>query len=113
MGFDDWQIEGFEMQQDLQFGAAHVRWETPEATLDFEFNAFHPPYAYASDPRGCPAYCATDRIEQAGRIRGTLRLGERVIEFDATGHRDHSRSEARRVGKECVRKCRSRWSQDH
>ncbi len=90
MGFDDWQIEGFEMQQDLQFGAAHVRWETPEATLDFEFNAFHPPYAYASDPRGCPAYCATDRIEQAGRVRGTLRIGERVIEFDATGHRDHS-----------------------
>ncbi len=85
MGFDDWQIEGFEMQQDLQFGAAHVRWETPEATLDYEFTATHPPYAYASDPRGCPAYCATDRIEQAGRVKGTLRIGERVIEFDATG----------------------------
>jgi len=90
MGFDDWRIEGFAMQQDLKFGSAHIRWETPEATVDYEFTATHPPYAYGSDPRGCPAYCATDRIEQAGRVKGTLRIGERVIEFDATGHRDHS-----------------------
>lgn len=90
MGFNDWRIEGFEMQQDLQFGSAHVRWETPEATVDFDFEGYHPPYAYGSDPRGCPAYCATDRIEQAGRVKGTLRIGERIIEFDATGHRDHS-----------------------
>eukprot|EP00456_Euglypha_rotunda_P008464 TRINITY_DN11677_c0_g1_i2.p2 TRINITY_DN11677_c0_g1~~TRINITY_DN11677_c0_g1_i2.p2 ORF type:complete len:316 (+),score=63.31 TRINITY_DN11677_c0_g1_i2:119-1066(+) len=90
MGFDDWRLEGFTMQQDLKFGSAHLRWETPEATVDFEFTAFHPPYAYGSDPRGCPAYCATDRIEQAGRVKGTLRIGEKVIEFDATGHRDHS-----------------------
>ena len=90
MGFDAWAIGGFRMEQDLKFDRAHLRWETPEATVDFEFEAFHPPYAYGSDPRGCPAYCATDRIEQAGRAKGTLRLGDRVIEFDATGHRDHS-----------------------
>src|SRR3546814_4983273 len=87
MGFDDWRIDGFRMQQDLAFNKAHVRWETPEATVDFDFEAFHPPYAYGSDPRGCPAYCATDRIEQAGRAKGTLRIGDRVIAFDATGHR--------------------------
>jgi len=90
MDFSDWRIDGFQLQQDLEFNKAHLRWETPEATVDFDFEAFHPPYAYASDPRGCPAYCATDRIEQAGRVNGTLRIGERVIEFDATGHRDHS-----------------------
>lgn len=90
MDFDNWTIDGFSMQQDLKFDQAHVRWETPEATVDFTFEAFHPPYAYGSDPRGCPAYCATDRIEQAGRVKGTLRLGDRTIEFDATGHRDHS-----------------------
>src|SRR3546814_3658943 len=35
MGFDDWRIDGFRMQQDLAFNKAHVRWETPEATVDF------------------------------------------------------------------------------
>jgi hypothetical protein len=90
MGFDDWAIDGFSMKQDLQFDKSHVRWETPEATVEFDFEAFHPPYAYGSDPRGCPSYCATDRIEQAGSVKGTLRLGDRVITFEATGHRDHS-----------------------
>lgn len=90
MGFDNWQIEGFRMKQDLQFDKAHLHWETPEATLDFSFEAFHPPYSYGADPRGCPAYCATDRIEQAGRVKGTLRLGDKEIVFEGTGHRDHS-----------------------
>lgn len=90
MNFDAWEIEGFRMEQDLEFNKAHIHWETPEATIDFSFEAFHPPYAYASDPRGCPAYCATDRIEQAGRVIGTLKIGDRIIPIDATGHRDHS-----------------------
>lgn len=90
MGFDDWRIDSFRMAQDLTFDRAQIFWETPEATVDFSFEAIHPPSSYESDPRGCPSYCATGRIEQAGRVRGTLRLGERVIEFDATGHRDHS-----------------------
>lgn len=90
MGFDDWQIEGFRMQQDLKFDTAHLHWETPEATLDFSFEAFHPPYSYGADPRGCPSYCAVDRIEQAGKVKGTLRLGDKTIAFEGTGHRDHS-----------------------
>ena len=90
MDFDNWSIEGFHMAQDLKFDKAHVRWETAQATVDFSFEAYHPPYAYGADPRGCPPYCATDRIEQAGRAKGVLRLGDRVIAFDATGHRDHS-----------------------
>jgi len=90
MNFDDWRIDSFRMAQDLKFDRASVFWETPEATVDVTFEAFHPPYSYGADPRGCPTYCAVDRIEQAGRVRGTLRIGDRVIEVDATGHRDHS-----------------------
>ncbi len=90
MNFDAWEIDGFRMEQDLAFNKARVRWETPEAAVDFEFEAYHPPYSYGSDPRGCPSYCATDRIEQAGRAKGSLKLGEKVIEFDTTSHRDHS-----------------------
>ena len=90
MNFDAWEIEGFRMEQDLKFDKAHVRWKSDDAEVDFDFEAFHPPYAYGSDPRGCSSFTALDRIEQAGRAKGKIQLGDRVINFDATGHRDHS-----------------------
>jgi hypothetical protein len=90
MDFDRWRIEGFTQEHDLKFDRAQVCWQSPAATIDFAFEANHPPYAYATHPRGCPSYAADDRIEQAGRVKGTLTLADRVITFDATSHRDHS-----------------------
>jgi hypothetical protein len=90
MNFDNWVIEDFSLKHDLKFDRAHVHWQTPAATVDFAFEASHPPYAYGSHPRGCPSYAADNRIEQAGRAKGTLTLGNRLISFDATSHRDHS-----------------------
>jgi hypothetical protein len=90
MDFDRWIIDGFSMEQDLRFDKARIRWHSAEVTLDYDFESTHPPYSYASDPRGCPSYCADDRIEQSSRIRGCLAFRGRVIDFDTTGHRDHS-----------------------
>jgi hypothetical protein len=91
MDFSDWTIEGFNMKQDLKFGHAEVSWKSAGVSLDFTFDGFHPPYAYSANAEGCPAYCADDRIEQSGRVKGTLTLGDRTISFDTTtGHRDHS-----------------------
>lgn len=90
MNFDNWVMEGFSLKQDLKFDKAHVRWQTPAATVDFSFEASHPPYAYGSHRQGCPKYAADNRIEQGGRAQGTLTLGDRVISFDTTSHRDHS-----------------------
>lgn len=90
MGFDDWRVGGLHMSQDLKFDRAQVRWKTDKVELDMRFEAMHPPYAYGSDERGCMGYVADDRIEQSGRAVGTLKLGDRVIAFNTTGHRDHS-----------------------
>lgn len=90
MNFSAWEIETFAMQQDLKFREAQVRWETPEATIDFEFSSLHPPYAYGTNKDGCPAYAATDRIEQSGFVKGTLDINGKSIAFDTVGHRDHS-----------------------
>lgn len=90
MGFDDWRIDDFRMAQDLKFGRAEVSWSSPEAQIDFTFEAFHPPYAYSSHRDGCPSYAANDRIEQSGRVTGTLIVNGRTIEFTTSGHRDHS-----------------------
>src|SRR3546814_5597958 len=45
---------------------------------------------YSTHAGGCPPYAADDRIEQSGRITGTLRIGDRVIDIRTMGHRDHS-----------------------
>lgn len=90
MDFSEWQIEDFSMKQDLKFGTAEIRWITDAASIEFEFESFHPPYAYGSNADGCPSYAATDRIEQSGRVKGTITLGDRIIPFNGVGHRDHS-----------------------
>lgn len=90
MDFSDWTIDGFTMRQDLQFGVADIRWESPEALFELRFEAFHPPYSYGANAGGCPPYAAIDRIEQSGRATGRLTLNGREIAFDTTGHRDHS-----------------------
>ncbi|WP_374413779.1 hypothetical protein [Novosphingobium colocasiae] len=90
MNFSEWKIEGFEMKHDLQFGTARCRFTNDRVALDFTFEGAHPPYAYAGSAGGCPSYCATNRIEQSGRVWGTLLIDGRTIAFDTTGHRDHS-----------------------
>ncbi|VWX50066.1 hypothetical protein [Novosphingobium sp. 9U] len=88
--FDAWHIGAFSMEQDLAFDRARIRWDTETISLDYTFEATHPPYSYAGDPKGCPSFCADDRIEQSGRVRGHLRFQDKTIELDCTGHRDHS-----------------------
>ncbi|RUT76910.1 hypothetical protein EHM94_17920 [Marinobacter sp. NP-6] len=90
MSFADWKIDKFSMRQDLQFKHADVRWETDVATIEFNFQALHPPYAYGAHKDGCPAYTAVNRIEQSGRTRGSIKLADREISFDTFVHRDHS-----------------------
>ena len=90
MNFSDWKIEDFEMHHDLQFQTAQFRFANAQVQLDFSFESAHPPYAYGANAKGCPAYCATNRIEQSGRVKGSLVIDGRRIDFDTTGHRDHS-----------------------
>src|SRR3546814_15016463 len=55
------------------------------------------------------AACKRKLLSADGRIRGRGRKAERDGEDD---HSDFS-SEERRVGKECVSKCKSRWRAAH
>src|SRR3546814_13056644 len=55
-------------------------------------------------PNGAEAELLRGRLESAG---------VHAVCFDAGMNIAESRSEERRVGKECGRTCRSRWSPDH
>lgn len=90
MNFDDWKVGTVHLKHDLKFQHAEMRLEGQRAGIHATFDALHAPYAYGFHPDGCPDYAATNRIEQAGRVKGTVRIGERLIPFESLGARDHS-----------------------
>src|SRR3546814_11929564 len=51
--------------------------------------------------------------EAARRSLGDARIGIAGADVREVGRVEHPRSDERRVGKECVSTCRSRWSPDH
>src|SRR3546814_20691995 len=52
-------------------------------------------------------------LQQDRRRWGLGDEGEGAVRIGGDDHRDRQRSEERRVGKECVSTCRSRWSPYH
>lgn len=88
--FDDWRVGPVHLSQDLRMRSSRLRATSARAQLDVTFEALHPAYAYGFHPDGCPAYAATNRIEQAGRVRGTLTVDGKTHAVDTTGARDHS-----------------------
>src|SRR3546814_12368915 len=75
-----------------------------EAGRIFKLNPLLP-RSYASMPLGYNGRASSVRVSGEGVRRP---LGQRLID-----DRPEFRSEERRVGKECVSTCRSRWSPDH
>src|SRR3546814_18868689 len=67
------------------------------------------PLAGASKRAAATRYCPGRGADVAGRDHAD-RLGRRPHHDDATAN---DRSEERRVGKECVSTCRTRWSPYH
>ncbi len=85
--FEDWRVGGLHLRQGER---ASGSFEAPAAGISFTFEGSHPPYSYASHPDGTLPWFADNRYEQTGHLAGMLRLGDREIAFDTTGHRDQS-----------------------
>ncbi len=88
--FDDWQLAGLRLEHQEPLRTAGIRYTGERIQLDYDFEGSHPPFDYSRNAGGCPQWMAVNRLEQAGRARGELRLGDQVIAFDQPAHRDHS-----------------------
>lgn len=88
--FDDWQVGNLHLSQDLRMKTARFKVSTARATIEAAYEAVQPAYAYSFHPDGCPSFAATDRLEQAGRVRGTITVDGRSATFDTFCARDHS-----------------------
>jgi hypothetical protein len=93
--FDDWRVGAIRVEHGAPHQVARVVFDETDAdgrrfAMDYHFEAMTPAFTYHHNQDGCPSVLADNRLEQSGRVRGSLTVGDRVIEFDTTGHRDHS-----------------------
>jgi hypothetical protein len=88
--FDDWDVAGLRARHTRPLEVAHVGYQGDGVAFEIEFEAIHRAFAYSENRGGAPRAMGDDRFEQSGRVRGELRLPDRTIRFDTTGHRDHS-----------------------
>lgn len=88
--FDDWTVGPLSVRHGEPHKTAHVLYEHDGVSLDYHFEATTPAFTYHDNADGCPDFLAKNRLEQSGLVRGTLTIGDRVVNFDTTGHRDHS-----------------------
>jgi hypothetical protein len=88
--FDDWRLAGLELRHPQPLRTAEIRYSGEHLQLAYDFEGSHEAFDYTRNPGGCPQWMAVNRLEQAGRAQGELRLGDRVIAFDQPAHRDHS-----------------------
>lgn len=70
---------------------AHVRYEHDGLKIDYHFEGLHSAFSYLANDEGLPEWFATNRIEQSGKLKGSIEVNGRRISLDGrTGHRDHS-----------------------
>lgn len=87
---DDFSVAGLRVRQTEPLRAAELSLSAEPGALEYRFQSVHEAFDFKRNRDGCPPPAAENRFEQSGLIQGQLTLGERVVPFDTTGHRDHS-----------------------
>jgi hypothetical protein len=88
--FDSFSFKGLSFTQPGLRRTCQVRYASDDVHIAFDFEALHDAFSYRSNPGGLPAWFALNRLEQTGHVTGYLDIAGRRIEWDRTGHRDHS-----------------------
>ncbi len=87
---DDISLDGLSLRQEDSLRSCDLTYRGEDVAIDYRFQGIHDAFSYRSNPGGLPPWFAENRMEQTGHVRGSLAIGDRVIELDGIGHRDHS-----------------------
>lgn len=90
MDLDDFHFKGLSIKQPELGRVSEVSYRSAEVNVDINFTAMHDAFSYRSNPDGLPEWFAVNRVEQTGRVTGFLDVGDRRVDWDRIGHRDHS-----------------------
>lgn len=90
MDLDDFHLKGLSIKQPELGWASEVSYRSAEVNVDLHFTGLHDAFSYRSNPDGLPGWFAVNRVEQTGRVTGFLEVGDRRLDWDRIGHRNHS-----------------------
>lgn len=90
MDLDDFEFEGLTVKQPELRRTAQVAFQRGDIEIEYNFTGIHDAFSFRQNPDGLPSWFAANRLEQTGHVTGHLRIGDRRIEWDRKGHRDHS-----------------------
>ena len=88
--FSDWAVGGLTLRHVDPLERVELDVSLEGVRFSARYDGTHDAFSYLDNEDGCPTFIADDRFEQSCRVVGTLELDGRTIEFDTTGHRDHS-----------------------
>lgn len=90
--FDNWSVAGVTLKHVELLQKAIIQYEGDEMAVDLVFDALHPAFAHSSQPqrKGHTTFVADDRLEQSGRVTGTVTVRGKLYPVDTWLHRDHS-----------------------
>ena len=86
----DFTVGGLHWRQPEALRTAEVEFHGEGLDLQVRFEGIHPPFSWHDNADGCPDWVAHNRFEQSGLTSGSITLGDRHVEFNGVGHRDHS-----------------------
>jgi hypothetical protein len=90
MDLDGFEFGGLSVRQPELRRTCELRYRRQGISIEYTFEAIHEAFSYRSNPDGLPSWFAENRLEQTGHVTGFIEIGARRIEWDRTGHRDHS-----------------------
>jgi hypothetical protein len=87
---DDVSFDGLTLRQLEPLQSCVMTYRGDDLAIEFDFDGIHEAFSYLANPDGLPTWFAANRMEQTGRVRGSITIGDRHIKLDHIGHRDHS-----------------------
>jgi len=87
---DDLTLGSLSLRQPEPLRSCVVSYRSDEVAIQYNFRGIHDAFSYRSNPDGLPSWFAENRMEQTGYVSGSIVIGDRRIELDCIGHRDHS-----------------------
>lgn len=90
MDFDNFEFEGLRIKQPDLLRTCEVHFKRGNMELEYNFEAIHDPFSFKQSPDGLPPWFAINRMEQTGQVTGFLKVGDRRIDLNRKGNRDHS-----------------------
>jgi hypothetical protein len=90
MDFDEFTVGGITVHNDGALRSSRVSVRGDSLTVDLDFEALHDAFTFRDNPDGLPSWFADDRVEQTGRVSGSVTVDGVAQELGPLGHRDHS-----------------------